>query len=283
MKQEIKSSKTKNNSLPLIIGCFDVIHKQHKKLFDKVKPNSFNVLLIINSPNKGEYVHPLDLRINIIQQLQPNTIYIFDVNKNNVSAEHFIQNYLIPINPSKTVIGSDFKFGKNLKGNVKLLEKHFTVDVIKYNDNYQTKKIKSMYKNGLVWEANQFLYWPILIKEKVIKCKQEGRKLGFPTLNIFLKDKKQIQFKEGVYVSLCVLNNIIFNSVTCIFKPTVRNGQLIETNIIVDYPKGYNAYGKEIKIMLISYLTPFIKFKHRNDLKKYISDNVKLTKKYFGI
>jgi FAD synthase len=103
------------------------------------------------------------------------------------------------------------------------------------------------------------------------------------TLNIFLKDKKQIQFKEGVYVSLCVLNNIIFNSVTCIFKPTVKNGQLIETNIIVDYPKGYNAYGKEIKVMLISYLTPFIKFKHRNDLKKYISDNVKLTKKYFGI
>ena len=45
----------------------------------------------------------------------------------------------------------------------------------------------------------------------------------------------------------------------------------------------YNAYGEEIKVMLISYLTPFIKFKHRNDLKKYISDNVKLTKKYFGI
>ena len=206
MKQEIKSSKTKNNSLPLIIGCFDVIHKQHKKLFDKVKPNSFNVLLIINSPNKGEYVHPLDLRINIIQQLQPNTIYIFDVNKNNVSAEHFIQNYLIPINPSKIVIGSDFKFGKNLKGDVKLLEKHFIVDVIKYNDKYQTKKIKSMYKNGLVWEANQLLYWPILIKEKVIKCKQEGRKLGF--LISLITNSRIIQGQTTLLIQIILFNRI---------------------------------------------------------------------------
>ena len=61
MKQEIKSLKTKSKSLPLIIGCFDVIHKSHKKLFDKVKPNSFNVLLIKNSPNKGEYIHPLKI------------------------------------------------------------------------------------------------------------------------------------------------------------------------------------------------------------------------------
>ena len=283
MKQETKSLKTKNNSLPLIIGSFDVIHKKHKKLFDKVKPNSFNILLVVNSPNKGEYIHPLDLRITIIKQFKPSNIYVFDVSKNNISALEFIQDYLTPINPSKIIVGSDFKFGKNLKGNVKLLQKYFPVDVIEYDDKYQTRKIKSLYKNGLVFEANKLLYWPILIKGTVVKCKQEGRKLGFPTLNIFLKDKKQIQFKEGAYTSLCILNGIIFYSVTCIFKPTAKKGQLIETNIIADYPKGYNGYDKKIKVMLISYLTPFVKFKNKNDLKKYISDNVSLTKNFFEI
>ena len=283
MKQEIKSLKTKSKSLPLIIGCFDVIHKSHKKLFDKVKPNSFNVLLIKNSPNKGEYIHPLNLRIAIIQQLKPKNIYIFDVNKNNIKAEQFIQDYLMPINPNRIIIGSDFKFGKNLKGNVKLLEKYFPVTVIKYNVKYQTKKIKLLYKNGMVNEANKLLYWPILIEGIVTKCNQNGRKLGFPTLNIFLNDKKQLEFKEGVYASLCVLDNNIFYSATCIYKLKPKVGQLIETNIIYNYPKGYNAYGKEIKLILISYLNPFIKFKSRNDLIKYISNNIEIIKKYFGI
>ena len=46
MKQEIKSLKTKNNSLPLIIGSFDVIHKKHKKLFDKEI-----ILILLNNKN----------------------------------------------------------------------------------------------------------------------------------------------------------------------------------------------------------------------------------------
>jgi len=53
MKQEKRSLKISKN-LPLIIGSFDILHKGHKKLFDKVKSNKFNVILISDSINKKE-------------------------------------------------------------------------------------------------------------------------------------------------------------------------------------------------------------------------------------
>ena len=280
MKQEKESLKISKN-LPLIIGTFDVLHKGHEKLFNQVKPNKFNVILIINSPSKKEWISQLLVRYGNIKFLHPKKIYFFDVKQNNVSAINFIKHYLKILSPSKIIVGSDFRFGKNQSGDVKLLKKYFNVQSIKYDHKYQTNKIKKLYKEGRVLEANKLLYSPIILYEDVKSCKHKGTKLGFPTLNI-IPDKNHFIFKEGTYASLCRLaNHKTYYGATCIYN---ENGkQIIETHIIKDFPKLYKRYNKKIFISFIEYIMPFKKISNEENLIRYIEASVNAVKKFFGI
>ena len=280
MKQEKKSLKI-NKNLPLVIGTFDVLHKGHKKLFDQVKPNKFNVILIINSPNKKEWFSSLLIRYGNINTFHPKKIYFFDAKQNNISAIDFIKHYLKILCPSKIIVGSDFKFGKNQSGNIKLLKKYFKVQAIKYDHKYQTSKIKKLYKEGKVFEANKLLYSPIIIYDDVKSCKHKGTKLGFPTLNT-IPNKNHFIFKEGTYASLCRLaNHKIYYGATCIYKSSGR--QIIETHILKDFPKSYKKYNKKIFLSFIAYIMPFKKISNEENLIKYIKTSVNAVKEFFRI
>ncbi len=280
MKQEKRSLKISKN-LPLIIGSFDILHKGHKKLFDKVKSNKFNVILISDSINKKEWINSLMMRYLWIYRLHPKKIFTFDAKKNNISAIDFIKVILKSISPSVIIVGSDFRFGKNNTGDVKLLKKYFKVSPIKYDSKYQTSKIKNLYKKGKISEANKLLYRPIVIYGKVINCKHKGIKLGFPTLNVMLENDR-FKFKTGSYATLCSLaNNKNYYGATCIYN--INGKQMIETHILNNFPKSYKSYKKDILIVLLKYVMPFKKISNKENLIKYIDFTVKTIKKYFKI
>ena len=278
MKQKTKFSNVTKN-IPLIIGSFDVLHKGHKAIFDKVKANKFNVLLIYNSPNKQEWFHDPLFRASLIRnKYKQAEIYWWDVKTYNLSALGFIY-YLAKIFwPSKIITGSDFKFGKNHTGNVKLLKRYFKVNVIKYNPKYQTKIIKKLYKQGKVTEANkQLIHKVMYLWGQTTKGKGEGKKLGFPTLNMVL-DKNQFKFKPGTYASICNLNDKkTYFSATCIYND--QKHQIAETFIFDQKSKSYQPDDYLI-IGIIAYVMPFKKISNNKELIRYIDKSVKAVKEY---
>ena len=279
MKQKTKFSKI-NKNIPLVIGSFDVLHKGHKKIFDKVKANKFNVLLIYNSPNKKEWFHDPLFRASLIRnkykQAKP---YWLNVKEHNFSALGFIYFLERIFSPNKIIVGSDFKFGKNRTGNVELLKQYFKVNTVKYDPKYQTKIIKVLYKQGKVAEANKLLVHKVMnLFGEVTKGKGEGKKLGFPTLNVVL-EKNQFKFKPGTYASVCSLNNKNTHlSATCIYNN--KHHQIAETFILDRKLKSYK-YDDFIIIGIVAYAMPFKKISNKEKLIRYINKSVETVIKYF--
>uniref|UniRef100_A0A2C9LUB1 riboflavin kinase n=1 Tax=Biomphalaria glabrata TaxID=6526 RepID=A0A2C9LUB1_BIOGL len=105
-------------------------------------------------------------------------------------------------NVSNIVVGEDFKFGKNRAGNLTDLESFFNVYKLKLttigNDIVSTSEIIQNIKDADFEIANKKLGRRYDVIGKVVKGKQLGRKLGFPTANLSFKDEYMIP-KVGIY------------------------------------------------------------------------------------
>lgn len=96
-----------------------------------------------------------------------------------------------------------------------------------------------------------------------------GRTLGFPTINQFFPDNFAIP-KFGVYASTAYVENNPYPAVTDIgIRPTLEHKKpRSETNII-----GFSGdlYYKKIKIELLKFIRPEIKFSSLEELKNQIA------------
>lgn len=266
-------------TLPLVIGSFDLIHKQHVKLFNLTKPNKFNILLVVNSPNKIKSFNTLEQRMDNLQYFNPRIIIVLDLSKINVSAKTFCDGFLKIFNPEAIIVGEDFKFGKDAKGNINSLKKEFNLKVVKYDPKYQTKIIKALYEKGQIEEANKLVYLPVLFTSKVKKGKQLGRKLGYPTMNLHFNTTKHVALSDGVYAGISYINNKKYYSAICVKNN--KNNMIIESHVIKNYPENFNAYNKEISIQFLSKIN-MIK-NSKSNLKQIVKNNVEKIKKYFNL
>ena len=126
--------------LCLAIGNFDGIHKGHQEIINKIKEvaSNNNLLSSIMSFNPHPRVYfnqinePFNIythsdKINFLERLGLDIFidFSFDNNLSILSADDFVTKILIDkLNIKYLVIGSDFKFGKDRKGNFKTLEKY---------------------------------------------------------------------------------------------------------------------------------------------------------------
>ena len=271
--KQIKKSKT--NRLPLVIGSFDIIHKGHWNLIKSVLNSDFNILLIINSPKTKTYFNTNEQRSKYLEVLNPKCIYILDVRKNNYTHKDFVNKVLKRIRPSKIIVGSNFRFGRNAAGTIDCLLEDFDVIVMPAKK-YRTKDIKNLYLHARVDEANSQVVLPILYEGKVVKGKQFGRTYGYPTLNQIFKDKNLIVPKNGIYASHVYIDSHVYNAATYIKK---SQKTLIESYVI-NKKLPFNMYGKNIKVRLLKYIKPTSKIK-AGDHKKYVANMVGLVKNYF--
>ena len=110
----------------------------------------------------------------------------------------------------------------------------------------------------------------------VKKGEKRGRKIGFPTCNLELKD--YVIPKVGVYASKIILNkNLKRKGIVNIgYKPTFGKKKLLLEAHIFDLKK--NLYDKSIKIMLTKFIRKEKKFKNMMQLKKQIKKDIKQAK-----
>lgn len=294
----IESEKDLEKIIPdtnLVLGLFDGIHIGHYQLISAARYMSKGSLSVISfdrslKSNDNQVILSLDDKINKFIELGADNVYIFVCNSKfkGMSYRKFMENVLARFKPIKIFCGPDFKFGYRAQGDVYSLKSYFSdVIVLNYVNNYDGTKIsssiiKQYIREGNVEEGNRFLGYNFYIKGTVIKGKQIGKEIGFPTINV-KPSYDYIIPKEGVYITKVIIDNKTYYGMTNIGNnPTIDNNNkvTIETYIL-DFNE--NVYGKEVTITFYKRLRDEKKFANIIELKEELGKNREEVIKYFGI
>ena len=295
------NSEHKNSII--LIGNFDGLHLGHQKLFALAnhykKKHSLKVGVLTFEPMPKMYfnrsiknfrISNQKQKINLLRKLNVDFVIIKKFNKefSKIKSISFIKNILKKKLKAKFIfVSNNFRFGNKREGNVKQL--------IKYENKYNYKIIKpvpllnktkivssSLIRNylqkGKLNEANKLLNRTWSIEGKVQKGKQLGKKIGFPTANIDIKD--YVLACPGVYavqVNMTNSSKIIKGIANLGYRPTF-NGKKILLEVHLFNFSG-NLYDKELTVNFKKFIRKEKKFKNVNQLRKQIKIDLLTAKK----
>ena len=295
------SKKYKNSALA--IGNFDGVHKGHQKVFRETKKFAknkkikFGVLtfkplpvMFFNKKIKNFRLSSEKQKLDFFKRSKVDFIINIKFNKkfSKINALDFVKKILYnKINPQLLVVSNNFKFGKNRIGNVNLLKKFsknygyhlLNIKPFKYLGNMiSSTKIREHIKKGNINLANKLLSRTWSIEGKVESGKKIGRKLGYRTCNI--KIKNYILPKVGIYAVKVSIENSKkkYNGVSYLgSRPTFSGKEIfLETNI---FNLNKNLYKKKLRVYFVKFLRDDKKFKNSLQLVKQMNKDVILAKK----
>ncbi|MFI3330468.1 MAG: riboflavin kinase [Rikenellaceae bacterium] len=117
-----------------------------------------------------------------------------------------------------------------------------------------------------------------IFTSQIIKGKQLGRSLGFPTANMAVDDN--LQLENGVYAVKIELNNVSYFGVANLgFKPTIEGDfpRTLEVNIF-DFSE--DIYGQRLQVEFLKKIRNQQKFSSLDKLKQNIEQDILKTKEY---
>lgn len=117
-----------------------------------------------------------------------------------------------------------------------------------------SSSIRLLLQQGKVKEATLLLGRPYRIEGSVVKGRQNGRKIGFPTANLDLSPKEQLIPLMGVYATRAYIDGQAYSAMTNIGRrPTFDNGEdiSIETHI---FDLDQEFYGSSMQLEFIERL-----------------------------
>ena len=173
----------------------------------------------------------------------------------NKEPEEFFYDYVIDIlNTKVMIVGYDFVFGFCNKGDISLLKQLckenkielIVIPPVKVNDTIVSSTlIRKLILKGELDEVKNMLGRPFSIYSPVVRGKQIGSTIGFPTANMQI-DGNQALPPEGVYATTVNIEDKIYLSVSNLGKTNIRAEDISLETFIIDF-KG-NLYNKSIII-----------------------------------
>ena len=278
---------TNLEQLPCVvtIGNFDGVHLGHQALLTEVKKRAHNLKLesavITFEPNPKDYISQnkpqtrissLREKIELFNEIKIDRVHIIKFNQefSKVTANEFISVLIKQLKVKEIVVGEDFCFGKDRKGNVKILKDLgadlgfgvSSLELIKgKHGEISSTSIRNLLSEGKPKEAASHLGHWHRIEGPVVGGEQRGRVLGYPTANMELSGLHIP--KLGVYA---VLIDILDGPYKGSFKGAAsigvrpmfgKNSPNLETYI---FDFSGDIYGAQVSIALVEYLRPELSF-----------------------
>jgi riboflavin kinase/FMN adenylyltransferase len=287
----------------ILVGNFDGIHLGHQKLFSLAKKYKKKYSLKVgvltfepipkfffNKALRNFRISSLEQKIDNLKRLNVDFIIIkkFDKKFSKTKSSIFIKEVLRKkLKPKFIFVSNNFRFGNKREGNVKQLIKFGTLcdyKVVKPEPLVINKKvassslIRNYLQKGNLEKANKMLNRNWSIHGKVQKGKQLGKKIGFPTANIDIKD--YVLACPGVYAVRVkkIRGNGYFKGIANLgYRPTF-NGKKILLEVHLFNFSG-NLYNKYLTVEFKKFIRKEKKFKNINQLRKQIKIDLIKAKK----
>ena len=287
----------------ILVGNFDGIHLGHQKLFSLAKKYKKRYSLKVgvltfepipkfffNKALRNFRISSLEQKIDNLKRLNVDFVIIkkFDKKFSKTKSSIFIKEVLgKKLKPKFIFVSNNFRFGNKREGNVKQLIKFGTLHdykVVKPEPLVINKKvassslIRNYLQKGNLEKANKMLNRNWSIHGKVQKGKQLGKKIGFPTANIDIKD--YVLAYPGVYAVRVkkIKGNDYFKGIANLgYRPTF-NGKKILLEVHLFNFSG-NLYNKYLTVEFKKFIRKEKKFKNINQLRKQIKIDLIKAKK----
>ena len=292
-----------DEKLCLTIGNFDGIHKGHreiiKNLIQKTKISKSKSAILSFTPHPKIYFKKQN-NFMINSQLKKKEIleslgldYLIDLHFNEKFTQlnhlEFEDKILLgKLNAKRILIGRDFQYGNQRKGNIETLrifcEKNNIqlneIDLIfdeQNNNKISSSKIRENLNLGNIELANKDLKRIFSISGKVIKGDQRGRSIGIPTANIEYP-LNTIIIPYGVYaVETTIDGNTYFGIVNFGIRPTFNKEKPIVEAYLFDFDN--NIYDKNIELFFYKQIRQEKKFNGIKELLNQINLDIAEAKK----
>jgi len=286
----------------ILIGNFDGVHLGHQKLFKlaqtykkkyklKIGVINFNPMpkMYFNKTLKNFKITSVDQKLKLLKDLKVDFIVTKKFNKNfsKVKSINFIKEILYKKLSCKFIfVSNNFRFGFKREGDVKLLinnEKNYDYKVIKPTPLIKNKKtvsstlIRTFLENGNLDKANNFLGRPWTVDGIVQKGRQIGKKIGFPTCNIDIKD--YVLAQAGVYAVRVLRknNNKKLKGIANLgYRPTFNQRKILLEVHLFNFSG--NLYNKHLSVQFLKFIRKEKKFKNVIQLRNQIKSDLKIAK-----
>jgi riboflavin kinase/FMN adenylyltransferase len=207
----------------ITVGTFDGVHLGHRRVLEEIARRARragrNSVLLTFEPHPLSVVNPpaapplLTLgneRREIVAQCEVDLAVFFPFTRelSHYSPAQFIRLLKERFHLEELVIGYDHGFGRGRSGDVTVLRKlgksmDFAVDVVKpvsvEGRTASSALIRRAVAGGNLASAAQLLGRPYSLTAPVVRGAGRGERIGYPTINLELPDRRKLLPPDGVY------------------------------------------------------------------------------------
>ena len=288
----------------LTLGTFDGVHIGHKKILERliqqtVDTNYESLVLtffphprmILQERSEIKLLNTIPEKINLLEQIGIENLIIhpFDESFSRLTAEEFVKTVLVEkFKIQKIIIGYDHRFGRNRTADINNLiefgkKYDFEVEQIsaqEINDiSVSSTKIRNALNEGNMFLANKYLGYDYFLSGTVIKGKQLGKSIGFPTANLSIEEDYKLIPQKGVYiVSSTIDNQKIFGMMNIGHNPTVGGENLSVEIHFLNFDA--DLYGQNISVSILKHIRAEQKFDSLALLREQIEKDKTQTLEY---
>lgn len=286
------------------IGTFDGVHLGHAAILKKLTQNTQNetfestVLtffphprMVLQGKSDLKLLNTINEKIELLEKIGIDNLIIhpFDETFAELNAEAFVSTILVDhLRVQKIIIGYDHRFGKNRTANIDDLisfgaQYGFEVEQISAQEideiSISSTKIRTALEEGDIQLANEYLGYSYFLSGTVVKGKQLGRTIGFPTANISLEEDYKLVPQNGVYVVQAEIDcKTIYGMMNIGFNPTVQGKQKTIEVHLFDFDT--DIYNRKIQVAILQRIRSEKKFESIELLTKQLEEDRNFSRNY---
>lgn len=286
--------------LALAIGMFDGVHLGHQAVIDFTREKTRLLgpqgkcaaftfdrqpASVFRPESAPKLIYPLAKKIECLKATGIDYVFVIEFNAElcKLTARQFIE-HLAETFPSlkEICVGRDFGFGHRREGNIDVLRQlapefgYSAYEVRPFqsdHENVSSTLIRQKLSEGDLFRARELIGRELTVSGPIIKGRQVGRQIGFPTANI---DVHGLCLPpNGVYLGVAHIENqpnkfpAIMNIGS---RPTVEShspGQILAEIHIPHFNQ--DIYNQHLEFSIKEFLRPEMKFESVDALKAQIS------------
>lgn len=289
----------------ITVGVFDGVHLGHLHLIDALKARAAerglasaivtlhpDPVQVLRPDLRVAYVTSLEERIELLRATGVDAVapLTFTSEVAELSAHDFVRLLYETLDMRFLLMGPDHAFGRGREGTPRRVaeigaELGFDLDTLPQplegtSGAVSSTSIRRALANGDMELAARLLGRPFAVRGPVVRGKERGRTVGFPTANIAVTPDRALP-AYGVYVTRAHTGGRAYPSATNIgVNPTFDDARPSVETYILDFEG--DLYGRELRVEVLHRLRGETKFESIDALAAAIAADVQAARDYFA-